>query len=94
MILQSLLIGCLLGLVYGLFFVIQQRRVFLDSTLINHKVALLTILLSTTRLAFFGISLFYILHLRSINLILMLLSFFTTVLCIITNKRVRPYERC
>jgi hypothetical protein len=92
MIALSLIIGCSIGLVYGLSFALQQRRVFLDHTTSPKSSILIALFLLSFRLIFFALTLLYILHLPSINLILILMSFIVTVWYCITHKRARPYE--
>ena len=90
MILKSLILGSFIGFLYGLFFVIQQRRVFFN----GKKTLFTTLLFSNLRLIFFALSVFYILHLPSINLILVLISFILTTWYYIFSKGMHPYERC
>jgi len=71
----SIALGLLIGTLYGLFFVIQQRRalVFNRSTFTNHLI--ISVLFSFIRFALFALCMVYILHSSSINLILVLISF-------------------
>lgn len=85
MIFGSLIIGSLLGFFYGLVFALQQRRVFSLAHL-GQKTIFTTFLFSGVRLTIFALSVFYVLHSPSINLILVILSFMVTAwYCILYN---------
>jgi Ca2+/Na+ antiporter len=74
----SIILGSLIGILYGLFFVTQQRRALsLDRTSFAHHLAK-SVLFSLARLIILAIAMVYILHSSSINLILLLLSFLTS----------------
>lgn len=96
MFVTSLAFGIALGFVYGLFFVLQQKRAFSSSIIVHnrYKFIIATLFFFSMRIMIFIVSLFYILHSSSINLILVLMSFVITVLIVILSKGMYPYERC
>lgn len=90
----SIALGLLIGIIYGLFFVTQQRRAFsLDQpTFTRHLIT--SLLLSTLRFTILAFCMVYILHSPSINPILILLSAPLAFWYIVRNKKVRKHEQC
>lgn len=85
---SSLIIGSLIGCVYGLFFVLQQKRAFSSKQLQkNSKQFIAALLLTVTRFVLLGGCLYYLLHSPSINFILILLSCMVTFWFIVLKQR-------
>jgi hypothetical protein len=71
----SIALGLLIGTLYGLFFVTQQRRALsFDHTTFTRHLST-SVMLSSLRLIILSLSVLYILHSSVINLILVLTSF-------------------
>lgn len=89
-LLHVLPIGLLLGSIYAVSFVIQQRRLFFLSA----KKYPATIALTLIRMMLIALSSYYLLHLPSTRLILVgTLAFIAGFWLVIISKRALPYER-
>jgi hypothetical protein len=83
----SIALGSLIGILYGLSFVNQQKRALSikHTTFTRHLIS--AIVLSSARCTIFALCIVYILHSPSINPILILLSFALTLWYIVRNKK-------
>ena len=82
----SIITGSLIGIAYGLFFVISRRRALSSSGTTKKNVAFYAIL-SSLRLIILAIIFFYLLRLPSINFIIVLPSFLVMFWIIILTQR-------
>lgn len=90
----SIPLGLLIGIIYGLFFVTQQRRAFsFNQTTFTRHLAT-SLLLSMFRFTILAFCIVYILHSPTINPILILLSSTLAFWYIVRNKRVADHEQC
>jgi uncharacterized membrane protein len=82
----SIALGLLIGTLYGLFFVTQQRRAlsFDPTNFTRHLIT--SIMLSSLRLLILSLCILYILHSSIINLILVLISFILAFGYIVNTK--------
>ncbi len=84
--LSSILLGSVIGYIYWLLFVTQQRRAFFPGEQ-NQKRFAISIFLAITRVAMLGGCMFYLLRSPSINLILVLISCMLTFWFIIIKYK-------
>ncbi len=91
MLVISLLIGSLIGLIYALSFVIQQKKVFLANTNNTKHTFSIYSFYGILRLIVLGLCFYYILQTEAINFILMILSCLITFWLIVLVKAY-PHE--
>jgi hypothetical protein len=92
MINVSIVFGFLAGLIHGLFFFLQRRRVLSVPFKKSHVVGQ-SALFTLARLVLFAVFLGFLLRYTEINLILFMVSFFGAFWLIILNTKAQPYGR-
>lgn len=89
-IIAPLVTGCILGLVYGYSFVLQQRSIFFKN---NSRIPLKSFLFFPLRIIFFILIWYYLLRSPVLHSILMMSVCMVIFWLVILNKKTQLYEQ-